>query len=344
MIRRNIFSVLVIGIFSFQLAFAKTYPKTEHYDGERFYNIDPIANIKKGLISILQWRLTGDRKEWPETVENKAKPNFPQKIEENEIYVTFVNHSTLVVQTSQLTVLTDPIFSERASPISFAGPKRVRKSGVNIDELPKIDFVIISHNHYDHLDIDSVVALKNKFDPTFIVPLANAALLEEKGISKIVELDWWQTHNVNENNKIHLVPVQHWSARTPFDAFKSLWGGYVIESGKKKIYFAGDTGYNNHFVETYKRFGAMDVSLIPIGAYEPRWFMKIQHINPEEAVFAHMDLKSKKSIGIHFETFQLTDEGYLDPRQDLKKSLENLKINPDSFVAPEHGETMRIAL
>jgi L-ascorbate metabolism protein UlaG (beta-lactamase superfamily) len=344
MIRRNIFSVLVIGILSFQSAFAKTYPKTEHYDGERFYNIDPIANIKKGLISILQWRLTGDRKEWPETVENKAKPNFPQKIEENEIYVTFVNHSTLVIQTSQLTVLTDPIFSERASPVSFAGPKRVRKSGVNIDELPKIDFVIISHNHYDHLDIDSVVALKNKFDPTFIVPLANAALLEEKGISKIFELDWWQTHKVNENNTIHLVPVQHWSARTPFDAFKSLWGGYVIESGKKKIYFAGDTGYNNHFVETYKRFGAMDVSLIPIGAYEPRWFMKIQHINPEEAVFAHMDLKSKKSIGIHFETFQLTDEGYLDPRQDLKKSLENLKINPDSFVAPEHGETMRIAL
>ena len=344
MIRQNTWFVLILCLLNFQLAFAKTYPKTEHYDGERFYNIDPLANIKKGLLTVLQWQITGSPKEWPQSVENKIKPNFPQKIEDNEAHVTFVNHSTAVIQTTGLTILTDPIFSERASPLSFAGPKRVRKSGVSIDELPKIDFVIISHNHYDHLDVDSLVTLKNKFDPTFIVPLANAALLEDYGITKIVELDWWQTHTVNENNKIYLVPVQHWSARTPFDAFKALWGAYVIEAGKKKIYFAGDTGYNNHFVDTFKKFGAMDVSLIPIGAYEPRWFMKIQHINPEEAVFAHMDLKSKKSIGIHFETFQLTDEGFLDPRQDLKKSLESLKINPESFIAPEHGETLRIAL
>lgn len=344
MIRHNTLFVLMFCTLSFQFASGKTYPKSEHYDGERFYNIDPLANIKKGLLTVLQWRITSSPKEWPETVENKVKPNFPQKIEDNEVHVTFINHSTLVVQTNGLTVLTDPIFSERASPVSFAGPKRVRKSGVSLEELPKIDFVIISHNHYDHLDINSLVSLKNKFDPTFIVPLANSALLEEYGITKVIELDWWQAHTVNENNKITLVPVQHWSARSPFDAFKTLWGGYVIEAGKKKIYFAGDTGYNNHFVETFKRFGAMDVSLIPIGAYEPRWFMKIQHVNPEEAVFAHMDLKSKKSIGIHFETFQLTDEGYLDPRQDLKKSLENLKLSPESFIAPEHGETLKISL
>jgi L-ascorbate metabolism protein UlaG (beta-lactamase superfamily) len=175
-----------------------------------------------------------------------------------------------------------------------------------------VDYVVISHNHYDHLDIQSLVGVQKKFDPVFLVPIGNSEVLKENGITKVMELDWWESHG-----PIELVPAQHWSARGVFDRNRALWGGYVFRLNGKRVFFAGDTGYGPHFSKIRERIGMMDVAILPIGAYEPRDFMKNQHMNPEDAVLAHLDLGAKRSFGIHFETFQLTDEGFEEPRDQL---------------------------
>jgi L-ascorbate metabolism protein UlaG (beta-lactamase superfamily) len=314
---------------------------SDHFDGKRFYNEDREAGKGKGLTAVLRWQFTGERKKWPEFLNDNVKPDFQPELAAGEAAITSINHATEVIQMKGLTVITDPVFSERVSPLSWYGPKRHRPPGATVDELPHIDVVIISHNHYDHLDLESLKALEKKDHPKFIVPLGNAKLLLEEGLRNVIELDWWQRAEVGEGFGITLAPTQHWSARGIFDRSENLWGGYVIEGPQLKIYFAGDTGYNRHFKEVAERFGAMDVSLLPIGAYEPRWFMQDHHMNPEEAVKAHQDLKAKVSVGIHFGTFQLTDEGIDDPPKDLALSLRAAHIDLRHFVAPKNGQTLR---
>ncbi|MBC7464863.1 MAG: MBL fold metallo-hydrolase [Bdellovibrio sp.] len=316
------------------------FPVTDHSDGKIFYNEDRTAGAPKGLFQALKWKLTSDVKDWPEQKDDNEKPDFLKKIGANEAAVTFINHATELIQLEKLTVITDPIFAERASPFSWIGSKRHRKPGAEIFELPKIDVVVISHNHYDHLNIESLIELQKKDQPQFIVPLGTKALLEESGIKNVTELDWWQNFKTEQGAVITLVPMQHWSARGVFDRFEALWGGYLIESSGLKIIFAGDTGYNNQFKEIQQKVGSIDISILPIGAYEPRWFMKGQHMNPFEAVQAHRDLQSKLSIGTHFGTFQLTDEGIDDPITDLESELQTAKIELKYFVAPKNGQTI----
>ncbi len=314
------------------------YPKSNHFDGDRFFQ--PGGMPPRGFIDLLKWQFSGEKKEWPKFQENTAKPNILVDVDSMTLGVTFINHASFLIQANGLNVLTDPIFSERASPVQWAGPKRARLPGMTLKDLPRIDLVLISHNHYDHLDRHSIQDLQNKFAPLFVVPLGDAEHLKKFGAKNIIELDWWQTHTVpNSDLVVTFVPVQHWSSRTLFDRNKSLWGGYVIKNTKYNVYFGGDTGYGPHFKETANRLGPFDLSLIPIGAYEPRWFMKEQHMNPEEAVQAHIDLKSKFSLGCHFGTFQLTDEGIDDPPTDLEAARKKLDVKAEDFVAPENGQS-----
>jgi L-ascorbate metabolism protein UlaG (beta-lactamase superfamily) len=320
----------------------KIYPKSDHYDGKHFFNQDKSVDLKTGFKNVLKWYLKDKKHPWPKVVENTFKANLNNDVKANEAAITFINHATLLVQLDQLNILTDPVFSKRVSPVSWMGPKRIREPGLKLEELPKIDVVTISHNHYDHMDLASIKKLHGLFEPLFIVPLANAKFLHKIGIKKVIELDWWENCLVKDC-LITLVPAQHWSGRTLRDRYQSLWGGFVYSCQDIKIYFAGDTGYNNHFKEIYQRFGAMDISLLPIGAYEPRWFMQAQHINPEEAVLAHIELNSKVSIGMHFGTFALANEGLEHPVQDLNISLEKYQLTEKDFLVLDHGETLKYA-
>ena len=252
----------------------------------------------------------------------------------------WVGHSTVLVTIDGINVLTDPVFSDRASPVSFAGPKRVVPPAVTIDDLPQIDAVVISHSHYDHLDLPSLTALHARQDQvTFLVPLGLKELLQGAGISNVIELDWWEEVMVGEV-KFTATPVRHWSSRTPFDRNQTLWSGWMVNFPDYAFYFAGDTGYTDDFIETRERLGAPDLAAIPIGAYDPRKFMKASHMNPEEAVKAFEDLQASQAIAVHWGTFKLTLEPLAEPPQRLRDELARKQLEADRFVALTHGQKL----
>ncbi len=325
--------ILLISILGCSAVNEKTN-FTAPFNGKTFDNLQPFE--VKSFWDVIKWRMTSKRSEWPLNVENEAQDLPAPLVESSSPTFLMINHATILIQVDGLNFLTDPIYSERSSPVSFAGPKRVRKPALDFDKLPPIHAVVISHNHYDHLDLPTLLKLEEKFSPTFYVGLKNTELLKSAGIKKVIEMDWWQKIQLND---VHLsfVPAQHWSARGLFDRYETLWGGFFIEGSSHKIYFAGDTGYGDFFKQIKERLGAPDLSFLPIGAYEPRWFMKGAHMNPEDAVMAHMDLESKFSVGMHFGAFQLTDEAITDPVTDLKKAQEKLKPN-HPFLAPIFGK------
>ncbi|HEU4622889.1 MAG TPA: MBL fold metallo-hydrolase [Burkholderiaceae bacterium] len=260
----------------------------------------------------------------------------------SETSVTWIGHSTVLMQLAGINVLSDPQFSERASPFSWIGPKRRTLPAMSMDELPPIDVVVISHDHYDHLDKASVLGLAARFDPLFIVPLGMDVVLRDWGVTKVKALDWWQHERVQSvagrEIEVHAVPLHHWSSRTIFKRNATLWAGYVIRSVDFSFFFAGDTGYSNDFERIGQKFGPIDMALIPVGAYEPRWFMKPQHVNPEEAVRIHRDVRAKRSIGIHWGTFELTTEPIDAPRSEIPKALAAAGVPLDEFMLFELGE------
>jgi L-ascorbate metabolism protein UlaG (beta-lactamase superfamily) len=305
---------------------------------ERFQNREPFAD--KSLLDIIKWRLSTKKESWPEWIESEQY-NIPHERSE-ELSYTVINHATVLIQWYGLNILTDPVFSKRVSPVSWLGPQRVRLPGVRFEDLPPIDIVLISHNHYDHLDLETLKRLKLKSNPLIVVGLRNGELLESEGLDHYRELDWWQDFE-RGGLSFSFVPAQHWSARGLFDKRMTLWGGFSIKErakGAKHVYFAGDTGYGRFFKEIKEKRGRVDVAFLPIGAYEPRWFMKDQHMNPREAIQAHHDLESVYSVGIHFETFQLTDEGVYTPRKTLEHLKEEKELKGE-FHAPTFGVTVR---
>ena len=300
--------------------------------------------MSKSLGTVFKWRFTRNSQEKVNFESVEPDIDF-LKSNNTEETLTWIGHSTFLWQFQGINLITDPHLTDRASPVSFAGPKRIVKSAISLNDLPKLDVVLISHNHYDHLDKKTVLGIENRQKenpPLFLVPLGMKEWFADVGIKqKVVELDWWQTHQVG-GWKYHAVPVQHWSRRGLMDTNKVLWAGWVVESPEKRFFFAGDTGYSKDFQDIGKQFGNMDLSLIPIGAYAPRWFMKDMHCNPEEAVQIHLDVKSQKSIGMHWGTFlNLTDEPLEEPPLKLAKALKEWEIEQDRFITMKHGETLK---
>ena len=260
---------------------------------------------------------------------------------------TWIGHASVLVQCGGLNVLTDPIFSERASPVAFLGPRRAQPPGIALADLPPIDVVVISHNHYDHLDRTSVVLLneRNGGRTLFLVPLGVKPFLQHQGIANVVELDWWDTYR-HHGVDFQLVPVQHWSARGVADRNESLWGGWAVFADDFRWYYSGDAGYSADFADTREKLASrvrggvlFDLALLAIGAYEPRWFMAPQHMNPDEAVRAHRDLGARRSIGVHWGTFQLTDEPLDQPPKDLAVARQAHDVPAQDFFVIKVGET-----
>ena len=331
-----IFALIVQGIGLYISAPKYKGPVTDHFNGRQFINP---GNVKpRGLREVLRWMLDRERGEWT-ALKNTAFGKIPDERITNGIRITFINHSTFLVQTDGLNILTDPVFSERASPFSWAGPKRMRPPGIRFEDLPPIDVVLLSHNHYDHLDIATVRKLNETFHPEFVVPLGVGAFLKQHHIDTYKELDWWQSLRVRDSFSIQAVPAQHFSGRGFFDRQATLWCGYIIQREHGNIYFAGDTGYNDQtFKEIGERCAPINAAIIPIGAYKPSWFMSPIHCSPEEAVKIHRDIQAKRSIASHYGTFPLADEAQLEPVVDLKKAKLKFGLAEKDFIPLREGE------
>ena len=260
--------------------------------------------------------------------------------EKDDNYGVWVGHSTFLIKKNGITILTDPVFSDRASPFKNIGPKRLIPPAIPIKKLPAIDFITISHNHYDHLDIRSLKDLYLLNSNTiFLVPAGDKKLLERQKIENVYEYEWWEGY-LSDELKITFTPVQHWSKRGLFDRNKSLWGGWFFEFNDFSIFHAGDTGYSEDFKSTRMKLGSPKYAFIPIGAYDPEWFMAESHVNPEDAVQIMLDLGAENSFGMHWATFKLTDEDTLEPRERLDAEVKNKKIN--SFIAPIPGSIINL--
>jgi L-ascorbate metabolism protein UlaG (beta-lactamase superfamily) len=310
--------------------------KNDHFDGARFAN--PVGASGPPFSSVPRMLLEPSTP-WPARVDDQQR--HPPPLDGAAAIVTFIGHSTFLIQTSAGNILTDPIYSLRAGPLNLVGPRRVRLPAVPFDDLPKISTVLLSHNHYDHCDLRTLGRLAKRFDPLVITPLGNAALVRSSGIRRVEELDWWQETKTAAAS-IALTPAQHFSARTPVDRNRALWGGFMLMLDGARIFFAGDTAYASFFRDVRQRFGPIDLALLPIGAYEPRWFMQIVHMNPAEAVQAHLDLEASESIGMHFGTFQMTIEGIDEPLRALEQARAASHVPPTRFRTLPFGDSARL--
>lgn len=314
-----------------------------HFDGRRFHNRYP-DNKDRKIRELIRWFRTRKPSKWPKHVHLSPQQVPCERIPEGTIHATFINHSTVLIQMDNINILTDPIWSKRCGPLPFIGPKRKSPAGINFADLPPIDLVLVTHNHYDHMDLPTLRQLQKDHQPQFCVSLGNKRFLESKGLHRVTELDWWQSTVYNEKLKVTFVPSQHFARRGVFDANKTLWGGFVLEGSEDPVYFAGDTGYGTHFKQLYEKFGEFCLAFLPIGVYSPRWYMSAVHMDPADAVQAHLDLHAKQSVGIHFGTFKLSDEAMGEPVIFLGKELAKRKIPPAQFVALKNGETLQIFL
>jgi L-ascorbate metabolism protein UlaG (beta-lactamase superfamily) len=312
-----------------------TSAPSDHFDGRRFVNPTPPALQP---FSALPRMLLEKRTPWPSHVDVPLRQ--PPARDGAAATVTFIGHATFLIQTAAGNILTDPVYSQHAGPFGVAGPKRVRQPAVPFDELPPIGTILLSHNHYDHCDLRTLGRLAPG-DPVVVTPLGNGRLVRSTGIRRIEELDWWQDATATAM-PITLTPAHHFSARTPFDRNRALWGGYLLIAGGVRIFFAGDSAYAPHFRDIRRRLGPIDLALLPIGAYEPRWFMGAVHMNPAEAVQAHLDLGAPKSIGMHFGTFQLTTEGIDEPVRALDEARRANNIQAERFRTLEPGDSVSL--
>ena len=252
--------------------------------------------------------------------------------------ITFIGHSTFLIQTAAGNLITDPVYSTYAGPFGRLGPKRVRKPAVRFEDLPPITTILLSHCHYDHCDLPTLRRLVERFDPLIVTALGNGDLLERVGARRVEELDWWQTAKGSPLS-VTATPARHFSARVPWDKNQRLWCGFTFNAGGRRVYFAGDSAYAGFFKEIPKRIGPIDLALMPIGAYEPRWFMNVVHMNPRDSVQAHLDVAARQSIGMHFGTFQLTTEGIDEPIEKLREECRAQGVRDEDFRVLGFGES-----
>ena len=256
------------------------------------------------------------------------------------VTVTWIGHATLYLQIGGRNLLIDPVFSDRIVPGPWPGPVRRVALPARLDELPPVDLVLISHSHYDHLDAPTVHALQAQpgGPPLFLAPLGVDRWLRQAGVTRVERFDWWDMKRI-DGLEVHLTPAQHWSARTPWDRNTTLWGGFAVRAPGFSFWYSGDTGASPHFAEIGRRFGGFDLAAIPVGAYEPRWFMKDQHVDPAEAVRIFLDVGAREAIGVHWGTFELTDEPLDAPIGELPAALDAAGVPRERFVLFRHGET-----
>ncbi|SDH69050.1 MBL fold metallo-hydrolase [Pseudomonas panipatensis] len=318
-------------------------PQSANFDGQRFRNLD--AKPHHGLRAFLKWQFArGKQQPWRDQPGPAQAPEVPARVAGAELRVTFINHATLLIQHRGLNILTDPLWGERTSPLRFLGPRRHHPPGLSLDELPPIDLILVSHNHYDHLDIGSLDQLARRFPQARVVTgLGNAELIRACGFVDVHEIDWWQSVPLPQGMLLTGVPAQHWSARSRRDTNRTLWLGFVLESADGPLLFPGDTGLGPEFALIRQRFGPMRFAALPIGAYAPRWFMRHHHMDPDDAVKAHRILDSHSSMAIHFGTFRLSDEGQFAPIEDLARALLEQGVDSQRFRAPKPGEHWRVA-
>jgi L-ascorbate metabolism protein UlaG (beta-lactamase superfamily) len=327
---------------------------SDHFDGELYFN--PVAaqapppgqdRHRSRSRWILGWIFGIDRPEWQSTEGPGPGPAPAARVPNGKLAITPVGHATFLIQMDGLNILTDPIWSERCSPVSWAGPRRHREPGIRFEELPPIDVVLVSHNHYDHFDLPTLGRLAEKGTPRAIVPLGDLDLMRETGIPQTEELDWWQSVRLSPDVTVTLAPAQHFSARSLWDRNKTLWGGFVISGPSGNVFYAGDTGYGPHFREIAERFSPIRAALLPIAPFRPeqsnapsQWFRPSVHMGPAEAVQAHLDLGAKVSIAAHFQVFQLGFDGFDAAVSELAAALKNRELPPETFIAPTPGRAI----
>ena len=309
-----------------------------HLADGRFRNSDGTL-IDNSFADLLRWRREAPEIS-PVTFPLAEKQTALLRDNREKPTLTWIGHASFLLQLSGINLITDPHFSDRASPLPFTGPKRTTPPGLKVDELPAIDGVLISHNHYDHLDHASIAVLAHRRPQTrFFVPLKLADTLTKMGAKNIEEFDWGESRPLADGVRLTAEACHHWSARSPFDRNRTLWASWVIETPSLRLLFIGDTGYSTDFSALAEKYGAFDAAIIPIGAYRPRWFMKTAHINPEESVRIFGDLNTRFAVASHWGTFILTDEPMDEPPRALAEALTAAAIPEDRFALFRHGET-----
>lgn len=312
-------------------------PASDHFDGVRFFNPGEPGTDRR-LRDLLRWRRTAPDNPWPKNV--PVRPTKPD-VRVDGLRVTMVGHATLLIQVAGLNILTDPVWSDRASPVGFAGPKRAAAPGIALGDLPPIDAILLSHNHYDHLDIATLRTLQAGHAPLIVTPLGNDAIVRRRlPAARIEARDWGGHVSIAPRAEVHVVPANHWSSRGLRDRRMALWGGFMLRAATKLVYFAGDTGYGTGSIFRRMRaaFGSPDLALLPIGAYDPRWFMAAQHVDPDEAVQILCDLDARAALGTHWGVFKLTDEARDDPAKRLSSALRARGIHESRFDAMSPGD------
>ncbi len=348
--RRRAFGLLAgaaaaIGGGSIWASLMKTYagPISDHFDGTRFH--DPDGSTLKNPLHILKWVLDPNRPKWPDWVPSPYSDTPPPQVEGDKARFSYVGHASWLVQTASLNILVDPIWSERAGPFGLLGPKRVNDPGIAFDKLPPIDVVLVSHAHYDHLDMPTLAKLAAKFSPRVITPLGNDLVMTSANANIRAEgFDWDTRVEIGNGVAVTLVRTRHWSARGLFDRNKTLWASFVLETPAGKIYIVCDSGYGEGrlFRRVKDAHGAIRLAILPIGAYEPRWFLEEQHMNPEESVKAMQDCGAQQALANHYGTFKLTDELVDQPPRDLAAARDDAKIAREKFLALKPGQTFEI--
>ncbi len=314
-------------------------PERPHFDGVRFLN--PGGPEPRGFADLLRWQIHGEREPWPLRDPSPHRDRPPTRVDGQDLRVSFVGHATFLVQAGGRNLLVDPVWSERVSPVSFAGPQRVNDPGIIFQDLPPIDAVLLTHNHYDHLDLPTLASLASAHRPRFVAPLGNDAILRARIAGIHVDtLDWGQALDVAPGVRVHLEPSLHWSARGMTDRSHALWGSFVIETPAGSVYAVGDSGFGDGsvFREVGARHPGLRAALLPIGAYEPRWFMQAQHMNPDESVRAFQATGAEVALGHHWGTFQLTDEGIRAPEEALTAARRTHGVSADRFPAMRPGQ------
>jgi L-ascorbate metabolism protein UlaG (beta-lactamase superfamily) len=357
---------LVLGSFLLLTACAtgpntyteKTEQISNHFNGTHYFNPDvpQVLSSPSGLPTnrgprwwVWNWILRTGWPEWPKQTDFVPGPPPVTRAPEGSLYITPVGHATFLIQLDGINILTDPMWSERCSPISWLGPKRHVEPGIRFEDLPPVDVVLVSHNHYDHFDIPTLKSLSKRGMPRAIVPLGNRDLMRSAGIATVDELDWWESVPLSSSVTIMLVPAQHFSSRTLWDRNRTLWGGFVISGPSGNVYYAGDTGYGPHFREIARRFSPIRVALLPIAPFRPpqakesnQEYRPVLHMGPAEAVKAHMDLGTPLSIAAHYQVFRLGIEGFDDAVNVLVASLKERNLKPDAFVTSVLGQVIKI--